>query len=293
MSNEKGGNWKAVKTFQRNENTLDLFTALCVHGVCIRSLTRTQYLEYMSSYICIFFHLRADKGGENVGVKHVKETMRGPNHGSHIEGKSVHNTRIGRLWCDVYYSVIQTFYQIFYYLESQAYLDPDCIRDICCIHYVYLPVINNTLFEFREAYNHHPTRTCRNRSPYQMWCGGCLAASNQHQTGVRSIFHDDPVDGDELYGHDPLAPAPEREEDRPHVILPTIILNVIQEHHHLIAQYAPRIDGDCADYYISNYCSVRDVLTRLGYGWTVPKCRMTTSHKCAWSYYCHRVSDWL
>ena len=47
--------------------------------------------------------VRADCGGENVGVQHEMESRRGTERGSFLTGRSVHNCRIERLWRDVYY----------------------------------------------------------------------------------------------------------------------------------------------------------------------------------------------
>lgn len=68
------------------------------------------------------------------------------------------NSRIERLWRDVYYGVIQTSYAMFYYLESKSVLGVDIENDLFCIH-VLLSRINNALHEFKEAYNHHGLST--------------------------------------------------------------------------------------------------------------------------------------
>lgn len=110
--------------------------------------------------------VRADRGGENVLVQAAMEER---NPRGFIAGRSVHNSRIERLWRDVFYSVIQTFYSLFYYLENHGLLDVDSDKDLFCLHLVYLPVINRTLDEFKQAYNNHPLRTERNFSPLQLW----------------------------------------------------------------------------------------------------------------------------
>ena len=81
----------------------------------------------------------------------LSHPARGPSRGSYIMGCSVHNSRIARLWRDVYQAVLSLFYDLFNFMESDRILDPDNEHNIFCLHVVFQPVINDMLSKFSRC----------------------------------------------------------------------------------------------------------------------------------------------
>ena len=85
-----------------------------------------------------------------------------------IRGKSVHNTRIERLWRDCREKVLDKYIFLFDSMEKSGILDIDNDVHLFALHYIYLPRIGNDLKIWKEAHNNHPLRTENNKTPLQL-----------------------------------------------------------------------------------------------------------------------------
>ena len=69
----------------------------------------------------------------------------GPTEAVSLTGSSVHNCRVERTHRDTYSGVLVLYACIFEELEDEGYLDPLQDEHIFCLHYSFIPRINNPL----------------------------------------------------------------------------------------------------------------------------------------------------
>ena len=115
-----------------------------------------------------------------------------------ITGSSTHNERIESLWRDVTRSVGSVYYETFQQLEASGQLDPLNEVDIFCLHWVYLPRLNDSLQQFIESWNNHSLCSEHSRTPNQLFIEGILMQQQtQQQPAVQpfsSLHHPRPGD---------------------------------------------------------------------------------------------------
>ena len=161
--------------------------------------------------------MRVDKGGENYRVSEYMIEQRGCGRRTVIAGRSVHNQRIERFWRDVRREVINYYRELFdwFITDFNDLLDMDNPRDIFCLHYLFLPRINQDLLRFQERWNNHKLKSEHHQSPYE------LLMFNDDKSGA-AVAHvdddDDEVDsqyGDNESDHDGDSDDHDNEEDLP------------------------------------------------------------------------------
>ena len=128
----------------------------------------TQFINATDQY-GIPPRVRTDYGCKNIGIWRFMVHSRGDGRGSFIAGSSVHNTRIERLWRDVRVNVVSLYATVFRVLEELNVLSVENETDISCLHFVYLPLINQSLRKFQDAWNHHALSTECSWSPLQLF----------------------------------------------------------------------------------------------------------------------------
>lgn len=193
-----------------------------------RSDTVFKYFKEATERFGTPSRVRADKGGENVRVKRFMNEFRGEGRGSFIEGRSVHNQRIERLWVDLVKDVVKMYTTIFIYLEDKCGLDINNDVYIFCLHYVFIPRINKSLEQWKKSWNSHKIRTEGHHSPLQLYTRGMI------ECGYRGL-EDTNIDPNE-YGIDWHGPNPEEDNDNTVLIVVNESRNILTQDQKLLLQ---------------------------------------------------------
>lgn len=121
--------------------------------------------------------VRADFGTENFRVIDYMHQERADTLSPFIQGRSVHNTRIERLWGEVNRIVSYKFRRLFHDLEAEEVLNQRSQTDILCLCYVFLPRIQKSLLNFQNCWNNHALSSAKNSTPNQLWLISLLQLS--------------------------------------------------------------------------------------------------------------------
>lgn len=205
------GNHKLIRWKLVIHGGIDGFSRLCVFLACATNNRASTVADKFISATAEFgwpSRVRSDKGMENIEVARLMVTHRGTGRGSHITGSSVHNQRIERLWRDYFRCVGALYYNLFYFLEDRALLDPNNDTDMFCLHYVYTPIINRSLQVFKRSWNNHRLGSAGNFTPHQLFIRGMLERFGSSDVAVRDVFDTDQID-ETHYGIDGDGPTPE------------------------------------------------------------------------------------
>jgi len=171
------GNHKLIRYKMVIHGCVDGFTRKIIYLSCLNNNRSSNVLKLFTNGIKtngLPSRVRGDHGGENIGVARfmLSHPLRGTKRGSFIASKSVHNTRIEKLWGNITSSVTQIYQNLFMALEKSGDLVVDKEEDLFCLQFVFLPRINDHLTRYSRGWNYHGLSSEKYRNPNQLWIKG-------------------------------------------------------------------------------------------------------------------------
>ena len=204
--------------------------------------------------------VRTDKGGENAVVARLMIERWGEGRGSILQGSSVHNQRIERLWRDMRKMVSEYYRRLFYFLESHLLLDPIGEVDLFSLHFVFIPRINNSLSQFRASWNNHKLSTEGQKTPNQLYILGMLRLFGSNYTAVKDFFEENRVP--ENYGiSEPEEVDAVNEDSNGAVVLPQNAIQMSPDCLRELQATVNPLEQD-GNHGISLYLKAREIITR-------------------------------
>jgi hypothetical protein len=106
----------------------------------------------------------------------------GPGKRSFAQGKSTRNQRIERMWRDVKHFVADKFLDAFRELKSQGLLNPGVPLHLYCLHYVFLPLLQQAVTTWVQTWNWHhgAAKGAKGQSPVKVWHSGKSSPRRSH-----------------------------------------------------------------------------------------------------------------
>ena len=166
--------------------------------------------------------LRCDHSLENASVARMMLECCGTNRGSIITGASVHNQRVERLHRDVTTGVLKSYIDQFNMMERSGLLDPANEVHLFALQLVFLRVINHSLEEFLNQWNHHGISTEGGQSPLQLWSESILRCATESNSTLDDVLYNEDVESYEIEAHDEI-------ENVAGVVVPESSLNLNED----------------------------------------------------------------
>ena len=132
--------------------------------------------------------------GSNRGQFILMVEKRGEGRGSILQGSSVHNQRLERLWRDMRKMATEYFWLFFHFLERNDLLNPNDELDLAALDYVFIPRINENLEKFKVSWNNHKLSTEKQKTPNQLYILGMLNLFGSEYTAVKDFFESNVID---------------------------------------------------------------------------------------------------